>query len=178
MIIIKPKISASHPSEDFKIARYNTDRILPIQPLAKGVFGGKIIHYTQSLADEDVDADKYIFLFRPNDDFIAVASLTCVGDYNEKIVLELTYATRNTYEQRGYASRITKSAIQEVSKALLKEKVTEIWLLAKVNDDNIASMKIAKSIFSHSPIKVMDPFHGSETMQFEELFMTQNLVNI
>ena len=178
MNIIEPIISASHPSEDFQIIGHNLNSLYSVACEEHDLIGGAITHYTLTLDDVTVDAEKFMFVFQQDGINVSVSSLTWVGKHNNVNILELTYATRHNFFGKGYASQIVKIALKEVSKVLLERDLSEIWLIAKVGKNNLASIKIAEATFIVNPVTFIDPFENTELMLFQKKFRSEDLARI
>lgn len=130
----------------------------------------------------DVHKDAFVFLDepRPNQmrfsyaiieagEVLAFANLSLTDPLEGKIVFQIGYAVPPKHRNKGLGRQIAKVAIDEIDHGFRRRESPMFYVEASVVDSNLASHRVAQSVFGNSVQSGVDERTGDKLKLYRTL---------
>lgn len=93
-------------------------------------------------------------------EILAFANLSLTDPLDGKLVFQIGYAVPSAHRNKGLGRRIAKVAIDEIDHGFRRAKTPMFYVEASVADSNLASQRVAQSVFGDSKQTGLDELTG------------------
>lgn len=96
----------------------------------------------------------------------AVFGFATCGRIDGDPCMAIGYAVPGEYRKQGRAKKIAESAIQEMKHGLARHGHKVFWVEAIIDEDNIASQRVAEKVISDQPTKMIDDISKKPALRY------------
>ena len=137
--------------------------ILALQPTS--LHSGVFVHYDEPLPGQP----RFTYVLLEGNIVTAFANLSPTDPLEGHMVFQIGYAVPPAYRGKGLARKIALAAIKEMDHGFRKNNTPTCYIEASVDDANIASQRVAESVFGKSVQSGKDERTGQPLKLYRKL---------